>query len=390
MRRYAAALALSLVSLALPAPPASAGLDPRALRLTLTKWATGLVEPVALDHVNGDTSRVFVVERRGTVRVIRNGVLEATPFLDIRDRVNAAGEGGLLSIAFRPDYHRTGQYFVSWTDADMTLHVTRFSASPSSDVSGTAAYDVLTVPHPTYTNHNGGQLAFGSYGYLYIGTGDGGGAGDPNGNAQNLRSLLGKILRIDITHESSGLRYTIPPSNPYAGSSTARKEIWHSGLRNPWRFSFDRVNPDLWIGDVGQGAREEIDKTNGNTTGGANLGWDCREGTLTTSYGGSYCKESGYVAPVHQYDTHTWGCAVIGGYVYRGAKYSSLLGGVYVFGDYCSGRVWGLGPDSSGRLVGGQLGQFGAQILAFGRDAANELYLLSANGSIYRVGAYRR
>jgi len=386
MRRLAAALVLLLGPIVGLAAPADAGVDPRALRLTLTKWATGLVEPIAMDHAPGDTSRVFVLERRGTVRVVRNGVLKATPFLDIRDRVNSSGEGGALSIAFRPDYFRTGLFYVTYTDATMTLHVTRFHSYPANDVTGNTGYDILTIPHPNYTNHNGGQLAFGPNAYLFVGTGDGGGSGDPAGNAQNLGSLLGKILRIDVTRTQSGLRYAIPSGNPYATSTSARREIWHVGVRNPWRFSFDRGNPNLWIGDVGQGAREEIDRT----TGPANLGWDCREGTLTTSYGGSYCKSSGYTSPVFQYDTHTYGCAVIGGYVYRGAKYSSLLGGTYVFGDYCSGRVWGLGPDASGRLVAGELGVFNGSILAFGRDASNELYLLSSNGSVYRVGAYRR
>ena len=386
MRRLAAALVLLAGLVARLATPADAGADPRALRVSLTKWATGLVEPVAMDHAPGDTSRVFVVERRGTVRVIRNGVLKPTPFLDIRDRVNTAGEGGALSIAFRPDYYRTGYFYVSYTDANMTLHVTRFHSYPANDVTGNTGYDILTIPHPTYSNHNGGQLAFGPNAYLFIGTGDGGGSGDPAGNAQNVRSPLGKILRIDVTRTQSGLRYAIPPGNPYGTSTTARREIWHVGLRNPWRFSFDRGNPNMWIGDVGQGSREEIDRTSSP----ANLGWDCREGTLTTSYGGSYCTTSGYTSPVYQYATHTYGCAVIGGFVYRGARYSSLLGGVYVFGDYCSGRVWGLGPDSSGRLVAGELGVFNGQILAFGRDASNEVYLLSSNGSIYRVGAYRR
>ena len=389
MRRLAAALALLLVGLAAPAP-ADAGVDPRGLRLTVTKWIGGLVDPIAFDHAPGETSRMFVLERRGTVRVIRNGVLKATPFLDIRDRVNTSGEGGALSIAFQPDYHRTGHFFVSWTDANMTLHVTRFHAHPWNDVTGNRGHDFLTVPHPTYTNHNGGQLAFGPRGYLFIGTGDGGGSGDPGGNAQNLRSLLGKILRIDVAGGANGLPYRIPSTNPYATSTTNRREIWHSGLRNPWRFSFDRGNSNLWIGDVGQGAREEVNRTSGSTTGGANLGWDCKEGTLTTSYGGSYCRTTGYTYPVYQYDTRTWGCAIIGGYVYRGSKYATLLGGTYVFGDYCSGRVWGLGPDSSGRLVAGQLGQFNGNILAFGRDAAGELYLLSSVGAVYRVGVYRR
>ena len=381
MRRlFLALMALLLIP---ASTQAHAAIDPRLVRATLVTVARGLNQPVALSHPPGD-SRLFVVERPGRVRVIVNGVLLSTPFLDISSKVNTSGEGGLLSIAFRPDYRTNGIYFVAYTDANMTLRVVRYHATPTSNRSDPTGTNVISIPHPGYSNHNGGQIAFGPDGYLYIGTGDGGGGGDPNGNAQNRASLLGKILRINVGPSFSP-PYTIPADNPYRSSTQFRKEIWHYGLRNPWRFSFDRGNNNLWIGDVGQGLYEEINRT---STGGLNLGWDCREGTATTTYG-SGCASSGFTNPVHQYN-HDLGCAVIGGYVYRGTRYSSLVGGHYVFADYCSSRLWARGPDASGRQVVGQLNRFGGPILALGRDNAGELYLMGASGYLYRIHFARR
>jgi glucose/arabinose dehydrogenase len=357
-------LAVSCLLLVVSSSSAGAAVDPRNVKVSLVTVATGLADPVALAHPPGD-SRLFVVERAGRIRVIRNGVLRSTPFLDIRSVVNDAGEGGLLSVAFRPDYRTSGLFYVAYTDASQRLRIVRYHATPTSDVANPSGYGTLAIPHPGPTNHYGGQIAFGPAGLLYIGTGDGGGAGDPNGNAQNPRSLLGKILRINVGPSPATSTYTIPPGNPYASSSVNRREIWHLGLRNPWRFSFDTGNGDLWIGDVGQSAREEIDRT---STGGLNLGWDCREGTVGTSYG-SGCRTSGYTGPIHEYN-HDYGCAIIGGFVYRGSRYSSLVGGQYIYGDYCSARVWSLGRDASGRQVNGQLADFGGNILAFARDVA--------------------
>ena len=380
-------LALLVAAAALPTPQASAAVDPRQLRMTWSRVVGGLDQPVAMASPPGD-SRIFVVERFGRIRVIRNGVLRTTPFLDLRTRVNTSGEGGLLSIAFQPDYRTSGRFYVAYTDATMTLKVRRYRATPTSDVANATGVDVISVPHPTYTNHNGGQLAFGPGGYLFVGTGDGGGSGDPRGNAQNLNSLLGKVLRIDVDSPTSTRQYTSPSTNPYYGAKAGRDEIWASGLRNPWRFSFDVGRNELWLGDVGQGAREEINRW---STPGRNFGWDCREGTLNVAsqYGGSYCKTTGYSAPIHQYD-HSLGCAIIGGYTYRGAKYRALADGQYLYGDYCSGRVWLLGFDSAGRRVAGQVATFPESILAFGRDAANELYLLAVNGGVYRLAFARR
>ncbi|MDQ1713715.1 MAG: hypothetical protein QOE45_3165 [Frankiaceae bacterium] len=393
MCRTLVALTAAVLAFAgLTAPAGAATPDPRLVKAGWTLVAAGLGEPVALSHPDGD-ARLFVVERRGRIRVIRDGRLKPTPFLDITKRVSTAGEGGLLSVAFRPDYKTSGLFFVAYTDANRALRVTRFHAAPTSDAANPSGVDILVVPHPGQTNHNGGQLAFGPAGFLFIGTGDGGGGGDPNGNAQNLGSLLGKILRIDANHPAGGRQYSIPSSNPFVRRAGARGEIWQYGLRNPWRFSFDRGNPDLWIGDVGQGDREEIDHL--PNTGGLNLGWDCREGSQDTSpghspvYGGSYCTGRTFRAPTFEY-THSLGCAIIGGYVYRGSRYASLVAGDYLYGDYCSGRVWLLGRDAGGRTVAGQVATFPQNILAFGRDRAGELYLLSQNGGVYRLSFARR
>ena len=384
-------LALLLLTLLVPARAADAAVDPRQVTASWTRVLQGLSSPVAMTHPPGD-SRLFVVERTGKIRVVRNGVLKATPFLDLTRRVNTSGEGGLLGLAFKPNYRTSGHFFVAYTDANMTLKVRRYRApTPSGDTAGTTGVDVISVPHPGASNHNGGQLAFGPGGYLFIGTGDGGGSGDPNGNAQNLNSLLGKILRIDISNYrgTATTAYSSPKTNPYYGADKpGRGEIWASGLRNPWRFSFDRGHQDLYVGDVGQGAREEVDQF---ALGGRNLGWDCREGTLNTAtqYGGAYCRSSGYLPPVYEYD-HSLGCAIIGGYTYRGTRYADLVDGWYLFGDYCSGRLWLLGRDSAGKRVAGEVGDFPGNILAFGRNAAGELYLLAESGDVYRMAFARR
>jgi hypothetical protein len=378
-------LALLVFVAALPALPAQAAIDPRNVKVTWARVLTGLDSPLSMTHPPGD-SRLFITERSGRIRVVRNGVLKSTPFLDISRHVNTDGEGGLLSVAFKPDFARSGRFFVAFSDHGLRLRIRRYRATcPTCDTAYATGVDVITIPHPGATNHWGGQLAFGPANYLFVSTGDGGGGGDPNGNAQSLNSLLGKILRLDITNYrgTSTTAYSSPAGNPYYGATPGRGEIWASGLRNPWRFSFDIGNSDLYVGDVGQSAREEVDKF---AMGGRNLGWDCREGTLNTAtqYGGAYCKSSGYIAPIYEYD-HSLGCAIIGGYTYRGTRYSSIAGGHYVFGDYCSGRIWVLGLDSSGRRVAGVGGQFPGNILAFGRSNARELYLLAANGEVYRL-----
>ena len=383
-------VATALILTGLTTPAGAATTDPRQVRVTLFRQWTGVPEPVAMTTAPNDTRRMFVVERRGRIRVIRDGVLRATPFLDIRPLVNMDGEGGLLGLAFRPDFPTSGFFYVYYSDYGQTIHVARYHAKPGSDIADPQGGNVMLIAHPGPTNHYGGQLAFGAGGLLFVGTGDGGGTGDPNGNAQNPRSPLGKVLRIDVMNKPNGVLYAIPPGNPYATATDGRRrEIWLLGLRNPWRFSFDRMRlGDLWVGDVGQGQREEVDYL---TSGGHNLGWDCREGTLDTTalYGGTYCTTSGYTAPTWEYD-HSLGCAVIGGFVYRGRRYPTLLGGTYLYADYCSGRIWGLGRDGAGQRVSGELHDFAGSILGFGQGPTGELYVLGADGSVNRVDAAHR
>ena len=378
-------------ALAFPTSPAS----PTPLDAVRAYPALTFARPVYVTHAPDGTDRLFVVEQAGRVLVFPDddGVQppQVRAFLDVRDRVSRSGnEEGLLGLAFDPDYARTGRFWVHYSAASPRRSViARFAVTSDPDDADEASESVvLEVPQP-YDNHNGGMLAFGPDRMLYVGLGDGGSANDPHGHGQDRTTLLGSLLRIDV--RGTAVPYGIPSDNPFAGlGGGVRGEIWAYGIRNLWRFSFDRNLGTLWGGDVGQGAREEVNRASGSTSGGTNFGWDCKEGTLTTSYGGSYCRSTGYTYPIHQYDTHTWGCAIIGGYVYRGSRHSTLLGGTYVYGDYCSGRVWGLGPDASGRLVNGELRRFAGSILAFGRDASNELYLLGANGSVYRIGVVRR
>jgi glucose/arabinose dehydrogenase len=227
-------------------------------------------------------------------------------------------------------------------------------------------------------------------GYLYIGTGDGGGAGDPYNNAQNLKSLLGKILRIDVDHRCGTLHYCVPTTNPFYGRSYSKYEVWEFGLRNPWRFSFQRGNGSLWIGDVGQNTREEVDMLAPGVKG-RNMGWDCYEGTLNTvsTYGGSYCSGRTFTPPIFNYSHVSGRCAVIGGYVYGGTAYSSIMGGLYLYGDYCSGEVWGLAHSSSGWL-NALVGRDANAITSFGEGANGEIYLVDTSGTLRHLYAYRR
>jgi glucose/arabinose dehydrogenase len=397
MRRILVALtatAVALAGLTTPVAAAPAPPDPRRVKAGWVRVASGLNEPVTLTHPDGD-ARLFVVERIGRIRIVKNGALLATPFLDVSALVDTTGVGGLLSIAFRPDYRTSGLFFVAYVDSTRNLRVRRYHATPSSDVAEPAGTEVIAIPYPHASYHYGGQIAFGPAGFLFIGTGDGSPIdvwGDQDDNAQNLASPLGKILRIDVNHTTATAEYTVPSNNPFLASPGAVPEIWLVGFRNPWRFSFDRGHPDLWVGDVGENDREEIDKI---STGGLNLGWDCREGTLDTSpghtpeYGGSYCSTGQFTPPVHEYP-HSAGCAIMGGYVYRGTTYASLAGGEYLYGDYCNGKLWLLGKDAYGRTVAGGVNKFPRLILGFGRDQAGELYLVADDGGVYHITFLRR
>jgi glucose/arabinose dehydrogenase len=356
------------------------GPQPGDTTVRLERIATGLTAPVHLASPAGD-SRLFVVEQPGRVRVIREGQLLATPFLDITDRVTAGGERGLFSIAFHPAYSTNGIFFVNYTGGNGATRVERFrvSADPERADAGSATL-VLTVAQP-FSNHNGGQLAFGPDGMLYIGMGDGGSGGDPQNHGQNRGTLLGALLRIDV---NGGDPYAVPADNPLVGTTGARPEIWAWGLRNPWRFSFDGPSGMIYIADVGQNQWEEVNAVPA-AAGGLNYGWNIMEGRHC--FGAAGCDTGGLTQPVLEYD-HGQGCSVTGGYVYRGRRVPALAGH-YFYADYCRGWV------RSFRLAGGTVvdqrewafGDLG-NVLSFGRDADGELYVLSARsgtGSVHQI-----
>ena len=316
-------------------PAANAGI-PVPPELELIPVASGLSTPVVVTNAGDGSDRLFIVEKLGRIRIVENGSLLATPFLDIDPVVNSSGsEQGLLGLAFDPDYGTNGDFFVYYTRSDNATVVAHYNADPPSGNTASTTGTVLWVQAQPRTNHNGGQIAFGPDGYLYIAVGDGGRQGDPDENAQNLQTFLGKILRIAVAGSTA---YTIPATNPYVGNPDGFDEIWQPGLRNPWRFSFDRTTGDLFIGDVGQGLYEEINFQPASSAGGENWGWRCYEATHV--YNTSGCGPIGdYEMPILEYSHSSGRCSVTGGYRYRGVLAPGLRG-AYLFGDYCSGDVW--------------------------------------------------
>jgi glucose/arabinose dehydrogenase len=346
----------------------------------------GLDGPVSIANAGDGSGRIFIVEKVGRIRVVSNGVLVESAFLDITDRVgSSASEQGLLGLAFHPNFTENSSLFVNYTNREGNTVIARFSVSsdaaradPSSEVI------LLTVAQPA-GNHNGGHLAFGPDGYLYAGLGDGGGSGDRFGNGQNGTTLLGAMLRLDV---DSGQPYTVPAGNPFAGDATVRDEIWAIGLRNPWRFSFDRVTGDLYIADVGQNQYEEVNFQPAKSTGGQNYGWPVMEGVHCYPEDRA-CDQAALTLPVVEYD-HSRGCSVTGGYVYRGQGFP-LLEGIYVYGDYCSGRIWGLARSGGGTWRTAQLAQADISLSSFGEDEAGELYLTDmGQGKLFRLLARPR
>jgi glucose/arabinose dehydrogenase len=353
---------------------------PETLRLSLTTVASGLDSPIYLTAPANDT-RLFVAERPGRIRVIRDGALLGTPFLDISSLTTTDGERGLLSMAFDPGYATNGRFFVYYTATDGSITVARYQVSASNaDVANASGTVLLSIPHPGQSNHNGGQLAFGPDGMLYLATGDGGGANDPSGNAQNTGSLLGKMLRIDVR----GSGYVVPPNNPFANGAGGRQEIWASGLRNPWRFSFDSTG-QIYIADVGQDAREEVNIVPA-TTPGLNFGWARVEGTVCV--GASTCDTSGLTPPAFQYDHSDGSCAILGGYVYAGSAVPELKGR-YFYTDLCVGRLKSFAyRDGAIKESIDWALPLPATVYSFGTDAAGELYVLaetSTGGQVLRV-----
>ncbi len=354
-----------------PSPPMDVTGLPDPAQYQWSLIIGGLNKPVGIVPAGDGSGRLFVIEQPGMIRIMQNDALFPTPFLDISQRVNdRSSEQGLLGLAFHPEYLNNGYFFVNYTDSSGDTVIARYRVSADPNIADPATEEiVLTIAQP-YGNHNGGHLAFGPDGHLYIGTGDGGSAGDPEGNAQNLNSLLGKMLRLDV----NSLPYTIPSDNPYGD------EIWAYGLRNPWRYSFDKHTGDIFIGDVGQNQWEEIHFVESGTSGGMNFGWDFFEGSH--AYEGTAPDGLLLTDPIAEYD-HGQGCSVTGGVVYRGAL--PEWQGVYIYGDYCSGLVWGLLKDANGTWQNAQLFNSGANISSFGEDQNGEVYLVDHGGHIYRL-----
>ena len=334
-----------------------------------------LDQPLAMAVRPGEDS-LYVAEKGGRVRVLRAGAVDPAPVLDLSGEVSTGNEQGLLGLAFAPD---GAHLFVNYTDSEGDTRVVEYAFRAGK--ADTASRRVLLAVDQPYPNHNGGQLAFGPDGLLYIALGDGGSANDPLDNGQRLDTLLGKLLRID-PRPSATQPYTVPPGNPVAGRPGARSEIWAYGLRNPWRFSFDRTTRDLWIGDVGQNSREEIDRAPGSSTGGENYGWSRLEGTRAVR--GS--RPPGASDPVFEYPTSNGNCAVTGGYVYRGTQVPALQG-TYVFADFCRGELMGLSPEGGDRFRASPLDVSVDSVSSFGEDQAGELYVLSLQGNVLRLAA---
>lgn len=345
--------------------------------------------PVDLTAPRLDPRRLFVVEQDGIVRIVKDGAVLPTPFLDITGKTSASGERGLLGLAFHPDYENNGRFFVNYTNNSGNTVIARYDVSLDPDIADATSEEILLTISQPASNHNGGQVAFGADGYLYVGMGDGGGGGDPWETGQDNASLLGKMLRIDVDVEVAPF-YAVPPDNPDAGAGSPLGLIWSKGLRNPWRFSFDRLTDDLYIGDVGQNLIEEIDFEPAASSGGINWGWDVFEG--------SSCFEpapdptcpsppTGFTFPVHEY-THAEGCSVTGGHVYRGCAMPDLSGR-YFYSDYCTSFidtfVMSGGAATSFIDKTGELGAGLGNVVAFGEDARGELYIVDHGGSVWRI-----
>lgn len=349
--------------------------------LALDTIATGLSHPLFVTAPPGDRSRLFLVERTGQIRIVKNGTLLSSPFLDITSRVSNGSEQGILGMAFRPDYATTRTFMVYYMDPSLTSVLSRFQVPAGTpDVADASSEDtLLTIPQPI-GDHNGGMLAYGRDGYLYMSVGDGGCCGDPDGHGQDRTELLGSILRLDVTATGP---YGIPADNPWANHPTFRHELWNYGLRNPWRFSFDRTTGDLYIADVGDNTREEVDVIPHTSTGGENLGWRNMEGSQC--FGGGSCSMTGLTLPVLDYG-HDEGCSIIGGYVYRGADLPGLRG-AYFYADFCAGWI------RSFRWAGGALTDERQYDLldpselpnSFGEDADGELYVTTETGNVYKI-----
>lgn len=381
-----AAEALTVTASPSPEPPtATPAPSPQLVTaIRLVPVLSGLDQPTYLTHA-GD-SRFFITEQPGRIRIAQEGRLLEAPFLDLTDRVGSrASEQGLLSVAFHPQYAENGFFYVDYTDVNGDTVVSRFRVAdddPNRADPGSESI-LLTVNQP-YGNHNGGQLLFGPEGYLYVGMGDGGSAGDPQNNGQNPATLLGSLLRLDVTNVDETASYAIPPDNPFADGESGRREVWAYGLRNPWRFAFDALTGDLYVADVGQNQYEEVNTVTGGQGGGVNYGWNIMEGFHC--FRTPDCQQEGLHLPVVEYSHSEGGCSITGGDVYRGARFPALTGN-YFYGDFCSGYVWSLLGDEQGEWRASQspVVTVDGNITTFGQDVDGELYLLTQQGTIYHI-----
>lgn len=384
-RKYIASLTCALGAYALSTAPTMAA----ETQLTTTRIAAGLSSPVGLETPPGESGRLFVVQQGGQIRIIKHGELLATPFLSVN--VTFSGEQGLLGLAFDPDFQKNGYFYINYVRNQVT-YVSRYSVSESNpDVADPNSELVILTQSQPFQNHNAGQLAFSpNDGMLYVGFGDGGSGNDPGNRAQNTTTWLGKMLRIDVRNAQEGDTYEVPVDNPFVDDGDVLDEIWSLGLRNPWRYSFDMANGDLYIADVGQNAREEVDYRPGDSMGGENYGWRCMEGFRCTGLSGCSCADQTLIDPIHEY-THSLGCSITGGYVYRGEKMPDLSG-VYFFADWCSRRIWSL------RVVDGEATDVRdrtaeldppnftiSSIASFGQDQNGDVYVLDRGGEVFKI-----
>jgi glucose/arabinose dehydrogenase len=379
-----AVAAVVLTSIGLAGRPAPAATPAIALSLV----ASGLSNPVFVTESPDSSGRLFIVEKTGRIRILVHGAVLATPFFDVHTSVSQAEEQGLLGLAFSPAFATNHRFYVDYTNLAGNTVVSEYRTSTTTPnvVDWHTGRVVMTVKQP-YANHNGGMLAFGKDGYLYIGLGDGGSGGDPGNRAQSLNTLLGKILRIDVNGTTSTHNYRIPASNPYVGKA-GLDEIWQYGLRNPWRFSFDKVNGNLWIGDVGQNSWEEIDRAILTSSGPGprlNWGWRVMEG-LHCYNPATGCSSTGKALPVTNYFHDSGRCAVTGGYVYRGSAVPGLAG-LYLFGDYCGGQIMAISATPTRPAPISVLLSTGFPISSFGQDRAGELYVCDLGGAVYKIVA---
>lgn len=366
------------------APPIPSAPMPKNIKFETV--ASGLADPLFVTHAGDASNRLFIVLRGGQILIHKNNAINPTPFLDVNSLLATAGnEQGLLGLAFDPSYETNGKFYITYTDTSGAITLARYTVSANPDIANTTG-EVLLSESKSFANHNGGMIAFGPDGYLYMSVGDGGGGGDPDNNGQDRTVLFGKILRLDV---SAAGAYQIPPTNPYYNNANPaiKQEIWAYGVRNPWRFSFDRSTGDLYIGDVGQNAQEEVDFQLAGASGGQNYGWRVMEGNLC--YDAATCTPPvKYVPPVAVYDhgaNDSNGCSVTGGYVYRGSNFPDLEG-VYLYADFCYGKIWGMRQNASNQWVSTLIANTGYSIASFGEDEQGNLYVLDyRDGNVFRI-----